>query len=59
MLSELLYIANEFHTFMQYATPGVEKIILGNKCDLEQLRVISTERGRMVSFSHVAMLLLY
>ena len=34
---------------MQNATTDVEKMLLGNKCDLEQLRVVSTERGRMVS----------
>ena len=30
------------------AESDVEKMILGNKCDLAELRVISTERGRMV-----------
>jgi hypothetical protein len=34
---------------MQNATDDVEKMILGNKCDLEQLRAVSTEKGKMVS----------
>ena len=33
----------------QNASADVEKMILGNKCDLQESRVVSTERGRLVS----------
>lgn len=35
---------------IQNTTPDIEKMILGNKCDLEEERVVSTKKGRMVSF---------
>ena len=34
---------------LQNASDDVEKMILGNKCDLEKSRIISTERGELVS----------
>lgn len=37
-------------THTQNAASDVERMILGNKCDLEELRVVGTERGRLVSF---------
>ena len=37
---------------MKNAAAEVEKMILGNKCDLDDARVVSTERGRLVSEGH-------
>lgn len=33
----------------QHANEDVEKMILGNKCDMEEKRVVSKERGEAVS----------
>ena len=38
-----------FHLLLKNAAAEVEKMILGNKCDLDDARVVSTERGRLVS----------
>ena len=43
----------------EYASADVEKIILGNKCDMEDKRVVSREKGNSVSLlmyfkSHLA-----
>lgn len=35
--------------YMQNASADVEKMILGNKCDLQESRVVDQERGRVVS----------
>lgn len=35
---------------LQHANEDVEKMILGNKCDMEEKRVVSKERGEAVSF---------
>lgn len=37
--------------FMQHANEDVEKMILGNKNDMEDKRVVSRERGEAVSFN--------
>ena len=38
------------HTcFEQHANEDVEKMILGNKCDVEDKRAVSKERGETVS----------
>ena len=34
---------------LKYATDDVKIILVGNRCDLDDERVVSTERGRMVS----------
>lgn len=34
---------------MQHANEDVEKMILGNKCDMSDKRVVSKERGEAVS----------
>ena len=34
---------------LQNASADVEKMILGNKCDLQESRVVDQERGRVVS----------
>ncbi len=46
-MSTQLLIA--LHT--QNAAADVEKMILGNKCDLDESRVVSMERGKLVSVS--------
>ena len=33
----------------QHATEGVNKILIGNKCDWEEKRVISTEKGQALA----------
>ena len=33
----------------QHATEGVNKILIGNKCDWEDRRVVSTERGQQLA----------
>lgn len=33
----------------QHATEGVNKILIGNKCDWEDKRVVSTERGQQLA----------
>lgn len=35
--------------FLQHANEDVEKMILGNKCDMEDKRVIPKEKGEAVS----------
>jgi len=35
--------------YPQHASEDVEKMLLGNKCDMEDKRMISKERGEMVS----------
>lgn len=41
--NKLLFIS------LQHANEDVEKMILGNKCDMEEKRVVSKERGEAVS----------
>ncbi|KAF3910407.1 hypothetical protein ABW20_dc0103783 [Dactylellina cionopaga] len=38
-----------FQNVEQHATEGVNKILIGNKCDWEEKRVISTERGQALA----------
>ena len=33
----------------QHATEGVNKILIGNKCDWEEKRVVSVERGQQLA----------
>ena len=33
----------------QHASEGVSKILIGNKCDWEEKRVVSTERGQQLA----------
>ena len=38
-----------FGTFQEHANVEVEKMILGNKCDMDDKRVISKERGETIA----------
>ena len=38
-----------FSNVEQHATEGVNKILIGNKCDWEEKRVISVERGQQLA----------
>ena len=38
-----------FSNVEQHATEGVNKILIGNKCDWEEKRAISTERGQQLA----------
>ena len=38
-----------FSNVEQHATEGVKKILIGNKCDWEEKRVVSTERGQALA----------
>ena len=38
-----------FSNVEQHATEGVNKILIGNKCDWEEKRVISTQRGQQLA----------
>ena len=40
------------HNIEQHASEDVEKMILGNKCDMEEKRVISTEQGQKLAEEH-------
>lgn len=42
-------IAKWLRAIQEHANPNVEKIILGNKCDIEDKRVISKERGELIA----------
>lgn len=39
-----------FSILFQHANEDVEKMILGNKCDMEEKRAVSKERGEAVSY---------
>lgn len=38
-----------FQNVEQHATEGVNKILIGNKCDWEDKRVVSTEQGQALA----------
>lgn len=38
-----------FSNVEQHATEGVNKILIGNKCDWEDKRVVSTEQGQQLA----------
>jgi GTPase SAR1 family protein len=44
-----LDIRTWFSNVEQHATEGVNKILIGNKCDWEEKRVVSTERGQQLA----------
>ncbi len=51
----VLFLSRFFNS-VQHANEDVEKMILGNKCDMEDKRMVSRERGEAVS--HRSLLLL-
>ena len=48
-LISLSDIRTWFSNVEQHATEGVNKILIGNKCDWEEKRVVSTERGQQLA----------
>ena len=50
-LTGLLFIdiRTWFSNVEQHATEGVKKILIGNKCDWEEKRAVSTERGQQLA----------
>ncbi len=44
-----LDIRTWFSNVEQHATEGVNKILIGNKCDWEEKRVVSTEQGQQLA----------
>lgn len=44
-----LDIRTWFANVEQHATEGVNKILIGNKCDWEDKRVVSTEQGQQLA----------
>lgn len=47
--NEVLDIRTWFSNVEQHATEGVNKILIGNKCDWEEKRAVSTERGQQLA----------
>ena len=45
-------IRNWIRNIEENASADVEKMILGNKCDLEESRVVTRERGQMLAAEH-------
>ena len=45
-------IANWIRNIEENASEDVEKLIIGNKADLDEKRVISTERGKTLALQH-------
>merc|ERR1711962_252656 len=45
-------IANWLRKIDEYATPGVERMIVGNKIDIEDKRVVSKEKGEDIAKKH-------
>ncbi len=43
-------IAKWLRNIQEHANEDVEKMILGNKCDMEDKRVIPKERGKLIFF---------
>ena len=49
MLSFPTDIRTWFSNVEQHATEGVNKILIGNKCDWEEKRAVSTEQGQALA----------
>lgn len=45
-------IRNWIRNIEENASADVDKMILGNKCDLQESRVVSTERGKLLAEEH-------
>lgn len=48
-VSPAIDIRTWFQNVEQHATEGVNKILIGNKCDWEDKRVVSTEQGQALA----------
>ena len=48
-LEDFTDIRTWFSNVEQHATEGVNKILIGNKCDWEEKRAISTEQGQALA----------
>ena len=46
----MLLLSHLFIQQLQHASADVEKMVLGNKCDMEDRRQVSKERGEQVGF---------
>jgi len=44
-----VHIRTWFANVEQHATEGVNKILIGNKCDWEEKRMVSTEQGQALA----------
>ena len=49
LTASLTDIRTWFSNVEQHATEGVNKILIGNKCDWEEKRAVSTERGQALA----------
>ena len=49
MLIDFPDIRTWFSNVEQHATEGVNKILIGNKCDWEEKRAVSTEQGQALA----------
>ena len=49
MSTDCVDIRTWFSNVEQHATEGVKKILIGNKCDWEEKRAVSTERGQQLA----------
>lgn len=49
LLTHLIDIRTWFANVEQHATEGVNKILIGNKCDWEEKRAVSTQQGQALA----------
>lgn len=47
--ARLIDVRNWFSNIEQHASEGVNKILIGNKCDMEDKRAITTEQGQALA----------
>lgn len=48
----LMMFSSYLFFFLQHASEDVEKMILGNKCDMTDKRIVSKERGETIAREH-------
>ena len=49
----MIYFSSPFPCLpLQFAPPDVERLLIGNKCDLEERREVSSERGKLLAEEH-------
>lgn len=49
----------DYFSFFQHASSDVERMILGNKCDMNEKRQVSKEKGEKVKFENSSYLEAY